>query len=108
MVSDLHHHLLLLMVFVVIKYWYNNHKADQDRTIASFDGIEEKDAPPPKLLFISYAIAFSISVGYLILYPGLGNWQGLLDWQQSDDKLSSPSTNLDAQFEQTQDNSLTL
>ncbi len=97
---------LLLMVFVVIKYWYNNHKADQDRTIASFDGIEEKDAPPPKLLFISYAIAFSISVGYLILYPGLGNWQGLLDWQQSDDKLSSPSTNLDAQFKQIQDNSL--
>ncbi|CAH6843266.1 c-type cytochrome [Vibrio chagasii] len=96
----------VLMVSVVVKYWRSNHKADHDHTIGTFDGIEEKDAPPPKLLFISYAVAFLLSAGYLVLYPGLGEWEGLVDWQQSDDKLSSPSTTLDEQFAQTSETTL--
>ncbi|MDA0151426.1 c-type cytochrome [Vibrio sp. Makdt] len=96
----------VLMVSVVVKYWRSNHKADHDHTIGTFDGIEEKDAPPPKLLFICYAVAFLLSAGYLVLYPGLGEWEGLVDWQQSDDKLSSPSTTLDEQFAQTSETTL--
>jgi hypothetical protein len=57
----------VLMVSVVVKYWRSNHKADHDHTVGTFDNIEEKDAPPPKLLFVSYAIAFVISAGYLVL-----------------------------------------
>jgi cbb3-type cytochrome c oxidase subunit III len=94
------------MVSVVVKYWRSNHKADHDHTIGTFDGIEEKDAPPPKLLFVSYAVAFLLSAGYLVLYPGLGEWEGLVDWEQSDDKLSSPSTTLNEQFSQTSDTTL--
>ncbi|MFA0012284.1 c-type cytochrome [Vibrio lentus] len=96
----------VLMVSVVVKYWRSNHQADQDHTLGTFDGIEEKDAPPPKLLFVSYAIAFLMSAGYLVLYPGLGEWEGLVDWQQSDDKLSSPSTTLNEQFSQTTETTL--
>ncbi|WP_411063970.1 c-type cytochrome [Vibrio rotiferianus] len=96
----------ILMVSVIVKYWRSNHKADQDHTIASFDGIDEKDAPPPKLLFASYAVAFLLSAGYLVLYPGLGEWKGLANYDQSDDKLSAPSTTLDEQFSQVTDTSL--
>ncbi|MEZ8578442.1 c-type cytochrome [Vibrio splendidus] len=96
----------ILMVSVVVKYWRSNHKADHDHTIGTFDGIEEKDAPPPKLLFVSYAVAFLLSAGYLVLYPGLGEWEGLVDWEQSDDKLSSPSTTLNEQFAQTSEATL--
>ncbi|MEZ8649372.1 c-type cytochrome [Vibrio splendidus] len=96
----------ILMVSVVVKYWRSNHKADHDHTIGTFDGIEEKDAPPPKLLFVSYAVAFLLSAGYLVLYPGLGEWEGLVDWEQSDDKLSSPSTTLNEQFAQTSETTL--
>ncbi|MFS1908269.1 c-type cytochrome [Vibrio lentus] len=96
----------VLMVSVVVKYWRSNHQADQDHTLGTFDGIEEKDAPPPKLLFVSYAIAFLLSAGYLVLYPGLGEWEGLVDWKQSDDKLSSPSTTLNEQFSQTTETTL--
>ncbi|MDL5028990.1 c-type cytochrome [Vibrio sp. TMPB1044] len=96
----------VLMVSVVVKYWRSNHKADHDHTIGTFDGIEEKDAPPPKLLFVSYAVAFLLSAGYLVLYPGLGEWEGLVDWEQSDDKLSSPSTTLNEQFAQTTETTL--
>ncbi|WP_139684206.1 c-type cytochrome [Vibrio tasmaniensis] len=96
----------VLMVSVVVKYWRSNHQADQDHTLGTFDGIEEKDAPPPKLLFVSYAIAFLLSAGYLVLYPGLGEWEGLVDWKQSDDKLSLPSTTLNEQFSQTTETTL--
>ncbi|MFA0409569.1 c-type cytochrome, partial [Vibrio splendidus] len=96
----------ILMVSVVVKYWRSNHKADHDHTIGTFDGIEEKDAPPPKLLFVSYAVAFLLSAGYLVLYPGLGEWEGLVDWEQNDDKLSSPSTTLNEQFAQTSETTL--
>ncbi|MGR5150463.1 c-type cytochrome [Photobacterium swingsii] len=96
----------VLMISVIVKYWRSNHQADQNHTIGSFDGIDEKDAPPPKILFISYAIAFVLSAGYLVLYPGLGEWQGLIDWQQSDDRLSSPNTSLDQQFAPLNDASL--
>lgn len=96
----------VLMVSVVVKYWRSNHKADEDHTVGTFDGIEEKDAPPPKLLFVSYAVAFSLSACYLVLYPGVGEWKGLVDWQQSDDKLSSPTTTLDEQFQQTSETTL--
>ncbi|MGB1278855.1 MAG: c-type cytochrome, partial [Vibrio cyclitrophicus] len=95
-----------LMVSVVVKYWRSNHKADHDHTLGTFDGIEEKDAPPPKLLFVSYAVAFLLSAGYLVLYPGLGEWEGLVDWKQSDDKLSSPTTSLNEQFSQTSETTL--
>ncbi|MGF1688943.1 c-type cytochrome [Photobacterium japonica] len=95
-----------LMVGVVVQYWRRNHEANQTTVIDTFDGIDENDAPPPKLLFVAYAVAFTLSLGYLILYPGLGNWPGLITWQQSDDKLSSPTTTLNDQFESIQDTSL--
>ncbi|GAL31773.1 putative diheme cytochrome c-553 [Vibrio maritimus] len=96
----------VLMVAVIVKYWRNNHQADKDKVLDTFDGIEEKDAPPPKILFVSYFAAFVISIGYLILYPGISGWSGLLNYDQADDKLSAPSTSLDAQFSQVQDQSL--
>ncbi|GAD80179.1 c-type cytochrome [Vibrio ezurae] len=96
----------LLMVSIVIKYWRKNHDADANKALGTFDGIDENDAPPPKLLFISYFVAFCLSIGYLVLYPGLGNWEGLMGWKQSDDKLSSPTTTLDQQFATLNDTSL--
>ncbi|PSU36316.1 c-type cytochrome [Photobacterium lutimaris] len=96
----------ILMVAVVVKYWRNNHLADKERVLDTFDGIDENDAPPPRLLFTSYFIAFAISLGYLILYPGIGSWQGLMGYDQANDKLSSPNTSLDQQFAAISDNSL--
>lgn len=96
----------VLMVAVIVKYWRNNHQADKDKVLDTFDGIEEKDAPPPKILFVAYFAAFVISVGYLILYPGISGWSGLLNYDQANDKLSAPTTSLDTQFSQVQDQSL--
>mgnify|MGYP002129737677 CR=1 FL=1 len=44
----------------------------------AFDGIEEYDNPLPKWWFWLFVGTLVFSVGYLILYPGLGNWKGIL------------------------------
>jgi cytochrome c oxidase cbb3-type subunit 3 len=44
----------------------------------TFDGIEELDNPLPKWWFMLFIGTIIFALGYLALYPGLGNWKGLL------------------------------
>ena len=72
-----------------------------DQTMGhSFDGIEEYDNPLPKWWFWLFVGTLAFSVGYLILYPGLGNWKGILpgyengwtganEWQKEMDKADA-------------------
>ncbi|MBD8574249.1 cytochrome-c oxidase, cbb3-type subunit III [Pseudomonas syringae] len=43
-----------------------------------YDGIEEYDNPLPAWWFKLFIATIVFSLGYLLLYPGLGNWRGLL------------------------------
>jgi cytochrome c oxidase cbb3-type subunit 3 len=45
-----------------------------------YDGIEEYDNPLPRWWFQLFVGTIIFGVIYLILYPGLGSWQGLLGW----------------------------
>ena len=47
-----------------------------------FDGIEELDNPLPKWWYGLFVATIVFSLVYLALYPGLGNYQGLLGWSQ--------------------------
>ncbi|PVZ41444.1 cytochrome-c oxidase, cbb3-type subunit III [Pseudomonas sp. CC120222-01a] len=50
-----------------------------DQTMGhSFDGIEEYDNPLPKWWFWLFVGTLVFGAGYLVLYPGLGNWRGIL------------------------------
>ncbi|UVE19337.1 cytochrome-c oxidase, cbb3-type subunit III [Pseudomonas sp. LS44] len=50
-----------------------------DETVGhAFDGIEEYDNPLPKWWFMLFVATIIFALGYLALYPGLGNWKGLL------------------------------
>ncbi len=54
---------------------------ETDRTMGhSFDGIEEYDNPLPKWWFYLYMATCVFALGYLVLYPGLGNFKGVLGW----------------------------
>ncbi|MDX1756566.1 MAG: cytochrome-c oxidase, cbb3-type subunit III [Marinobacter sp.] len=56
---------------------------ETDRTTGhSFDGIEEYDNPMPKWWYYLFIATCVFSLGYLALYPGLGNFKGLLGWTQ--------------------------
>ncbi|WP_263139477.1 cytochrome-c oxidase, cbb3-type subunit III [Pseudomonas sp. RIT-PI-AD] len=49
-----------------------------DETVGhSFDGIEEYDNPLPKWWFMLFVATLVFAVGYLVLYPGMGNWKGI-------------------------------
>lgn len=55
----------------------------QDQTLGhAFDGIEEYDNPLPKWWFMLFLATLIFAGAYLLLYPGLGNWKGLLPGYQ--------------------------
>ncbi|MGE8499644.1 MAG: cytochrome-c oxidase, cbb3-type subunit III [Pseudomonas sp.] len=55
------------------------HKSETEQTMGhAFDGIEEYDNPLPKWWFMLFLGTLVFSVAYLLLYPGMGNWKGLL------------------------------
>lgn len=72
-----------------------------DKTMGhSFDGIEEYDNPLPKWWFMLFIGTLVFSIVYLLLYPGLGNWKGVLpgyeggwtqdkQWQQEIDQADA-------------------
>jgi cytochrome c oxidase cbb3-type subunit 3 len=63
-----------------------NRKREQqsaDKTTGhEYDGIEEYDNPLPAWWFYMFVITIVWGVGYLIVYPGMGNFPGLLGWTQ--------------------------
>jgi cytochrome c oxidase cbb3-type subunit 3 len=46
------------------------------------DGIEEYDNPLPAWWFYMFVITIIWAIGYLIVYPGMGNYPGLIGWTQ--------------------------
>ena len=56
-------------------------KEETDQTLGhEFDGIQEYDNPLPRWWFQLFLATVIFSLGYLALYPGLGNYKGLLGW----------------------------
>ncbi|WP_323815067.1 cytochrome-c oxidase, cbb3-type subunit III [Cellvibrio sp. NN19] len=45
-----------------------------------YDGIEEYDNPLPRWWFWMFILTFVFSIGYLVLYPGMGAWKGAGGW----------------------------
>ena len=45
-----------------------------------YDGIVEEDNPLPGWWFSMFIISIIFGIGYLIVYPGMGNYKGLLNW----------------------------
>ncbi|GAA5217773.1 cytochrome-c oxidase, cbb3-type subunit III [Corallincola platygyrae] len=54
-----------------------------------FDGIEELNNPLPRWWSIMFIITFIFGLGYLALYPGLGNFAGVLGWTSSNQGIKS-------------------
>lgn len=46
----------------------------------SYDGIEEYDNPLPSWWYWKFVLSILFAIGYLIYYPGLGNWEGIGGW----------------------------
>ncbi len=57
-------------------------EANKKTTGHVFDGIEEKNTPLPRWWLWLFILTLVFSVVYLILYPGLGKFPGILGWTQ--------------------------
>ncbi|MCH9696318.1 MAG: cytochrome-c oxidase, cbb3-type subunit III [Gammaproteobacteria bacterium] len=57
--------------------------ADDDVVGHTWDGdLEEWNNPAPKWWLYLYFITIAWAVGYMIAYPGLGSWEGVIGWSQ--------------------------
>ncbi|WP_448549991.1 cytochrome-c oxidase, cbb3-type subunit III [Thalassotalea fusca] len=55
----------------------------------TFDGIEELNNPLPKWWSTFFLVTIIWGFGYLLFYPGLGNWAGLFGWKSSNQGITS-------------------
>ncbi len=89
---------LLVLLWLIFATRKGESKGTTDKTMGhAFDGIEEYDNPLPKWWFMLFVATLIFAAGYLVLYPGLGNWKGLFpgyadgwtqegQWQREVDK----------------------
>ncbi|MCP9337867.1 cytochrome-c oxidase, cbb3-type subunit III [Stutzerimonas xanthomarina] len=76
---------LLTLGTIVALFWliFATRKGESagttDKTMGhSFDGIEEYDNPLPRWWFMLFIGTLVFGIFYLVLYPGLGNWKGVM------------------------------
>lgn len=70
---------MVALVWLIFATRKGERKGTTDQTMGhSFDGIEEYDNPLPKWWFLLFIGTIIFGLAYLALYPGLGNWKGLL------------------------------
>jgi cytochrome c oxidase cbb3-type subunit 3 len=72
-----------------------------------YDGIEEYNNPLPAWWFYMFIITIVWGVGYLLAYPGMGNFKGLLGWTQIN-QYEAEVAKADARFSEMRDKYLAL
>ncbi len=78
--------IVLTVITFILTFWLllaNRKESTTKKTTGHvYDGIEEYNNPLPLWwLWLFYATIF-FSIGYLVAYPGLGAFKGLLNWSQ--------------------------
>lgn len=77
---------------------FGNRKTSNDATTGHvFDGIEEYDNPMPMWWVWMFVLSIVFAVGYLIYYPGLGNFGGAAGWS-SQKQVAEDQAAHDARF----------
>lgn len=70
---------LLALTWLIFATRKGQRSDTTDQTVGHvYDGIEEYDNPLPRWWFMLYVGTIIFAVGYLVLYPGMGNWKGIL------------------------------
>lgn len=81
--------------------------AGEETTGHNYDGIEELDNPLPAWWFYMFLGTIVFSIGYLIVYPGMGNYKGLLGWTEVGE-YEARVEEADAKFRHMRDKYLAL
>ncbi|WMS87151.1 cytochrome-c oxidase, cbb3-type subunit III [Pleionea litopenaei] len=74
--------IIIVGSFVVLHLTRKMEDNGEETTGHVYDGIEEYNNPLPKWWLNMFYITLIFSIGYLILYPGLGSYKGYYNWTQ--------------------------
>lgn len=105
--------IILTTITIVGITWilFANRKREQqseDKTTGHVaDGIEEYDNPLPAWWFYMFALTIVWGIGYLIIYPGMGNFAGVLGWSQVG-QYNEEVAAADARYREVRDRYLAL
>tara|TARA_R110001592_G_scaffold363357_1_gene685106 strand:+ start:11702 stop:12598 length:897 start_codon:yes stop_codon:yes gene_type:complete len=82
-----------LILWLLIATRKGQRPEETEETVGhSFDGIEEYDNPLPRWWFMLFMVTIVFAGFYLILYPGMGKFPGILGWTQEgqyDDEVAA-------------------
>lgn len=76
-------------------------KKDGESMGHEFDGIEELNNPLPAWWSIMFVMTIVFGLGYLVLFPGLGNFEGLLGWRSSNQGILNLEQSAQASQDET-------
>lgn len=77
---------VLTIVTLVLLFWIlfatrrMKSPTEDNNTGHEFDGIVEEDNPLPQWWLIMFVVTLIFGIGYLVVYPGMGNYAGALGW----------------------------
>ena len=70
---------LLALAWLIFATRKGQRSDTTDQTVGHiYDGIEEYDNPLPRWWFMLFVGTIIFAIAYLVLYPGMGNWKGIL------------------------------
>jgi len=72
-------------------------QGEDNKTGHEYDGIEEYDNPLPSWWMNMFVLTIIFGVGYLVAYPGMGNFKGMLGWTQ-ENQYEAEVKKADAEF----------
>ncbi|MFK7976442.1 MAG: cytochrome-c oxidase, cbb3-type subunit III [Halioglobus sp.] len=75
---------IVLITWILLANRTKPSGGEDETTGHEYDGITELDNPLPAWWFYMFVITIVWGIGYLVFYPGMGNYAGLLNWTQVD------------------------
>lgn len=72
----------ILITWILFANRTKQQNENESTTGHVYDGIEEYDNPLPAWWFAMFLITLIFGAVYLVVYPGMGNFPGLLGWTQ--------------------------
>lgn len=94
---------ILLILWLLLSNRKVTIKNTENTTGHIYDGIEEYDNPMPAWWIKMFLITIVFGVGYLVAYPGYGNFPGVLKWTstgQWQNNVNNADTKTEALYQQ--------
>lgn len=77
--------LFLATMYYVVGHLYRKRNTESyDRVLEEYDGIEERDGPVPKIVWLGYGAGLVCAVAYLLYMSATGSLKGLGGFQSTD------------------------